>query len=158
MPDALTAVRFAYVAVYAAVFLIDLRTGLIPNLITYPAIVASLLVRPDGLGPPPAGNLLAGAAAALFFLAFAWRGLMGMGDVKLVLLIGLSSGPVLTVLALWLGFVSGGLVAIGLLLFGLKRRRDPMPFGPFLALGAATALLYGTELLELSGLGVLFGI
>ena len=155
--DPLPLIRVLFLVVYAAVFLVDLRTRLIPNVITYPAIAAALVVRPDGIGPIPPGHLAAGLGAAALFALLAWRGWMGVGDVKLALLIGLLSGPLLTPIALWIGFVSGGLVAIALLALGLKRRRDAVPFGPYLALGGAAVLVAGPQLLGWSGLGSMFG-
>lgn len=157
MADPLAVIRVLFLAVYAAIFLVDLRTRLIPNVITYPAIAAALVVRPDGIGPIPPGHLAAGLGAAAPFALLAWRGWMGVGDVKLALLIGLLSGPLLTPIALWIGFVSGGLVAVALLALGLKRRRDAVPFGPYLALGGAAVLVAGPQLLGWSGLGSLFG-
>ena len=46
------------------------------------------------------------------------------------------------------GVFAGGAVAIALLATGSKGRKDPVPFGPFLALGAALSLLWGNDLLE----------
>lgn len=149
--------RAAFLLVYAAIFVVDLRTGLIPNVLTYPAIALALVARPDSLGIVPPAHLAAGLAAAAVFGIFAWRGWMGVGDVKLVLLIGLASGPLLTVIALWLGFVSGGVVAIALVAVGLKRRRDTLAFGPYLALGGAAVLVAGPHLLRWSGLGSFAG-
>ncbi len=114
-------------------------------------------MRPDGIGLIPLGHIAAGLAAALLFALFAWRGWMGVGDVKLALLIGLLSGPLLTPIALWIGFVSGGLVAIALLALRLRQRRDAVPFGPYLALGGAAVLVVGPQLLSWSGLGSFFG-
>ncbi len=159
MIDPLLLVRAAYLAVYAAIFVIDLRTRLIPNVITYPAIVAALVVRPDGVGLVPVGNLIAGVVAALFLyligeVALRLRGRegIGMGDVKLALLIGLLSGPLLTPIALWLAFVSGGVVAVALVALRRTSLTGSIAFGPYLALGGATVLLFGRQLLELSGL------
>jgi len=45
------------------------------------------------------------------------------------------------------GVFAGGAVAIGLLVSGIKGRKDPVPFGPFLALGAMVSLLWGNTLL-----------
>lgn len=149
--------RAAFLLVYALVVVIDLRTRLIPNALTYPAIALSLVARPDGLGIVPPAHVAAGLLAALVFSVFAWRRWMGIGDVKLALLIGLVSGPLLSVIALWLGFVSGGIVAIALVALGLKRRRDTLAFGPYLALGGAAVLVAGPQLLGWSGLGYLSG-
>lgn len=149
--------RAVFLLVYALIMVIDLRTRLIPNVLTYPAITLALVARPDGLGIVPPAHVAAGLGAALVFGVFAWRGWMGIGDVKLALLIGLLSGPLLTVIALWLGFVSGGIVAIALVALGRKRRRDTLAFGPYLALGGAAVLVAGPQLLFWSGLGYLSG-
>lgn len=156
-PELLLYVRLAYLAVYAAIFVIDLRTRLIPNVITYPSVAAALFLRPDGIGPIPVGHLAAGLVAAALFFLMSLRGWMGMGDAKLVLLIGMLSGPLLTPIALWVGFVFGGVIAIALVLLRKKSRRDTIPFGPYLALGGAAVLLFGRELLAASGLAYLLG-
>ncbi len=135
----------AFLAAYAAVLVIDLRTGLIPNVITYPGIAIALVLRPDGVGVSPA-YVLTGVAIAAAFLAMWSRGWMGMGDVKLALLIGLVSGPPLALIGLWIGFVSGGLVSIALLVTGRKGRRDAVAFGPFLAVGGACVLVFRDQL------------
>jgi leader peptidase (prepilin peptidase) / N-methyltransferase len=145
MTDPRSVALAAFLAAYAAILVIDLRTGLIPNVITYPAIVAALVLRPDGVGVSPA-YALTGAVIGAAFLAMWSRGWMGMGDVKLALLIGLVSGPPLAFVGLWVGFVSGGLVSIALLVTGRKRRRDAVPFGPFLAVGGACVLVFRDQL------------
>jgi len=63
----------------------------------------------------------------------AWRLLVGLPGV---------------VVALWLGIVSGGIVAIALLLLRRKGLRPTLPFGPFLAGGAMVVLLVETELIS----------
>jgi leader peptidase (prepilin peptidase)/N-methyltransferase len=75
---------------------------------------------------------------------------MGMGDVKLAVLLGLylgwlSLGHVL--LGLLLGFVLGSVVGLGLLAAGVRGRKDHLPFAPFLAAGAVMAVLVGRPLL-----------
>ena len=157
MVDVSTLARAGYIAVFAAIFLIDLRTRIIPNAITYPAIAAATLIRPDGVGLVPLPNVLAGVVAAAIVAAFALRDWMGMGDAKLVLLIGLVSGPALTVVGIWLGVVSGGLTSMLLIATGRATRKDLIPFGPFLAAAATAALLVGDRIIEWSGLSYLFG-
>ena len=73
---------------------------------------------------------------------------MGGGDVKLAGAVGLLVGFPQVLLALWLAIVSGGLVAIWLLVSRKMGRKDAMPFGPFLALSGVTVLLVGTEIVE----------
>lgn len=157
MIDLPTLAHAGYIAIFAAIFAIDLRTRLIPNAITYPAIAAAVVIRPDGVGLVPLPNVLAGVIAAAAVAAFALRDWMGMGDAKLVLLIGLVSGPALAVVGIWLGVVSGGLTSMLLIAMGRATRKDLIPFGPFLAAGATAALLVGDRIIEWTGLSYLFG-
>jgi leader peptidase (prepilin peptidase)/N-methyltransferase len=66
---------------------------------------------------------------------------MGQGDMKLGAMLGAFLGWRLGLLALYVAVMAAGIVAAGLFLAGRRRWRDPLPFGPFLALGGATALL-----------------
>jgi len=68
---------------------------------------------------------------------------MGIGDVKLVALIGFVTGFPLVIFAMLIGIIIGGLVAIGLLVSGRKGRKDVIPYGAFLGIGPIIALLYG---------------
>ena len=76
---------------------------------------------------------------------------MGLGDVKLAGLIGLVTGFPLVLIAMYLAILSGGLVAIVLLLLRLKGRKEAMPFGPFLSLAAMATLFWGNGLLNWLG-------
>ena len=142
-----------------AVSAIDLERFLVPNRIVYPSLVASLVLLGAAalLGGDGDAFLraLGGAVAAsggLFALALLYPRGMGMGDVKLALLLGLylgwlSLGHVL--LGLFLGFLLGSIVGIGLLATGVRGRKDHLPFAPFLATGAVLAVLVGEPLLDL---------
>ena len=143
----------AFVCVVLAV--IDARTRLLPNRITYPAfpvILGLLLVASVGLGD--LGRLARGLLAALavggFFLALALispRG-MGLGDVKLAPTLGLALGWLswgAVAFGVFTGFLLGGLAglaAIGLL--GLNRK-SLLPFGPWLVTGALLGVLAGAD-------------
>jgi leader peptidase (prepilin peptidase)/N-methyltransferase len=72
---------------------------------------------------------------------------MGGGDMKLGAMLGAFLGWKLGLLALLLGVLAGGAVAVVLLLLGRKGRKDAIPFGPYLALGGAVALLWGDRVL-----------
>jgi leader peptidase (prepilin peptidase) / N-methyltransferase len=72
---------------------------------------------------------------------------MGMGDVKLAGLIGLMTGFPLAIIALFITIILGGVVALGLLLSGLRKRKDPVPFGPFICAGALIAIIWGRDLI-----------
>ncbi|HEV8228568.1 MAG TPA: A24 family peptidase [Candidatus Limnocylindria bacterium] len=152
-----TAVPVLYVAAYAAALWIDLRTGRIPNRITYPLLLIGLVARPREIGVVSLANVIAAVIAFALFAAFAFRGWMGMGDAKLAAVIALASGPALATIALWLAFAVGAVV--GLVLLATRRidRRQPIPFGPFLALAGAAAILIPDVLVERSPFGPLFG-
>lgn len=130
---------------------IDARTRKIPNRLTYPLtpallalfVLAGLLHR-----SPPAAlrSLLGGLAAFAVLLVIALispRG-MGMGDVKMAGFIGIGLGYLgwdYVILGVFAGFFVGGVAAIALLLTRFRARRDLIPFGPYLAIGAVAALL-----------------
>ena len=90
-----------------------------------------------------------GAAAGggiLLVIVLVSKGGMGWGDVKLSTVIGLFLGWQSTLVALYISFISGGVVSLLLLFTGKKGRKDPVPFGPFLSGSAALALLFGQRL------------
>ena len=140
------------------VSVIDARTRRIPNALTYPLtpallglmVVAALLNGSPGVA---LRSVLAGLAGFVFLLILALispRG-MGMGDVKLAAFIGLGLGYLSwahLILGLFLSFLFGGFIGMALLLLRLRSRRDQIPFGPYLALGALVALLAGTPIIN----------
>jgi leader peptidase (prepilin peptidase)/N-methyltransferase len=72
---------------------------------------------------------------------------MGVGDAKLGAMLGAFLGWKLALLSALLSVLVGGPLAAGLLATGHKGRKDPLPFGPFLALGGAVSLFWGDALL-----------
>lgn len=123
---------------------IDVATRRVPNLLTYPALLLSpvyVALRP---GAEPLDHLLGGALGGGFFaLAFLLypRGI-GLGDVKLALVLGLYLGWNGTVVALVIALLLGGVVAAVTLAVGLGRQAG-IPYAPMLAAGGAFALLTG---------------
>jgi leader peptidase (prepilin peptidase)/N-methyltransferase len=73
---------------------------------------------------------------------------MGWGDVKMAALIGLVTGLPLTFVALFMGVILGGLVAGLLLAFKIKKRKEAVPFGPFLSVATIVTLLWGSYILD----------
>lgn len=160
-------VEFLVPAVGACLFLvlavIDLEHGLILNKIVYPAIGISLLLSPFwpslGFARPFLGGTgmlysalssISGGlifAGLLFVIALIWSGGMGWGDVKMAALIGLIVGFPYVLMAMMLSFISSGVIAILLLALRVRSRKEAIPFGPFLSLGAFIALLWGQELM-----------
>ena len=120
----------------------DLRRGIIPNKIVYPAMLITVgltLVSPE---VSIKMSLIGGAVlAGLLMIPAVLLKRMGLGDVKLVFLIGLMTGFPEGIIALFSGIILGGLAAITLLLLKVKGRKDEMPYAPFLAIGTIIVLL-----------------
>jgi leader peptidase (prepilin peptidase) / N-methyltransferase len=132
-----------------AITFIDLDHQIIPDVITLPGMIAGAALS-VGLHPERWLDTVLGVVVGggLFFVIIvASGGGMGGGDMKLGAMMGAFLGWKLVLLAILLGVLAGGAVAIALLTTGSKGRKDPVPFGPFLALGAVLSLLWGNDLL-----------
>ena len=162
-------ILICYGCVLLLLMVIDLERGILPNKITYPAILFSLavsflmsplaIIDTDGELPlwlvsaaPRSGilnALLGGGCGLLVFLTIfiVSRGGIGFGDVKMGLLIGLMCGFPMVLPALIISFISGGAVALILLAARKKGRRDALPFGLFLAPCTAITLLWGSKIM-----------
>jgi prepilin signal peptidase PulO-like enzyme (type II secretory pathway) len=144
--DALVAAFFC--AVLVVVSATDLAHRIIPNRVVVPA-AAVVLVAQTLLHPSPEWALGAlGAAGFLLVAAIAYPGGMGMGDVKLALLMGAMLGRTVAV-ALMLGMLLALVPSVALLVrHGSEARKMGIPFGPFLALGSVLALFWGGRVLD----------
>jgi leader peptidase (prepilin peptidase) / N-methyltransferase len=137
-----------YVCVLVAISAIDLEHKIIPNRIVLPAALVVLAART--LVHPSVEWFLAGLGASVFLLvaALAYPAGMGMGDVKLALLLGFAVGRSVPV-ALMLGMLSALVPSIVLLArHGAAGRKMAIPFGPFLALGGIVAYFWGDAVLD----------
>ncbi len=141
---------------FASVFLLltltDLDRRLIPNRVVYPSLLIALVFSwawPDtSLAEILAGGLVAVAIAValvVFSLPFGAEA-FGMGDVKMIILIGLVVGLPAIIIGVFIGTLAAGVAAGLLLLLRKKSRKDYLPHGPFLALGALIALYWGQDL------------
>ncbi|NWF77720.1 MAG: prepilin peptidase [Chloroflexi bacterium] len=152
-----------YACLFIIIFVIDLEHGLILNKVVYPSMVVALLLAliPQSwltqeiwltpvIKPGIASAALGGGIGFAIFLliAIASRGGMGWGDVKLAALIGLATGFPLVLLVIIMGAILGGIVAVALVIAKKRKRRETIPFGPFLALAAMVTLLWGSNILE----------
>ena len=140
------------VAFLVPIALIDLDHRIIPNRITAPAAVVAIGL---GLALDPGGELerlIAGVAAGTLLAAPALLrpSGMGLGDAKLVAVLGLYLGAAV-VPALFVAFVVGTIVGIVIIARkGMAQgRKTAVPFGPFLALGAVVGVLAGNELVSM---------
>lgn len=135
---------------FASVFLLltftDLQRHLLPNRIIYPSILLAIglswgwpetsvvdIFLGGGVGIAFAAGLL------LFSLPFG-SGAFGMGDVKLIVLMGFVLGFPAIIVAVFVGTIAAGLAAAVLIVTRIKGMRDYMPHGPFLAFGAVIVL------------------
>ena len=149
---------FVYAALLSALIVvtfIDLDHRIIPNEITIPGLplglLASATVLPIGAWDALIGALCGGG----ILFAVAWisrlvlrREGMGMGDVKLLAMLGAFLGWKATLLTLLLGSGSGAVVGVAMMAMKHTTRHDPIPFGPYLAFGAAVTLLMGDVMIE----------
>lgn len=142
------AVAAFFCAVLVSVSAIDIEHRIIPNRIVLPATFVVLAANTArDLSPE---WIIAGLAASGFLLAAAlvYPAGMGMGDVKLALLMGVALGKTVPV-ALIVGMLAA--MIPGIVLFarhGKKARKMGIPFGPFLALGSVVALFWGHGILD----------
>jgi leader peptidase (prepilin peptidase)/N-methyltransferase len=144
--EALVAAFFC--AVLVAVSAVDFEHRIIPNAIVLPA-TAVVLVANTLLEPSVEWTLAAlGCSAFLFVAVLAYPAGMGMGDVKLALLLGAALGRTAPI-ALMIGMLAALVPALVLFArYGRSARKMAIPFGPFLALGGVVALFFGDRLLD----------
>jgi len=163
------AVMVFYYCLFLVILVIDLENKLILNKVVYPAAIIALVISifvPNlditpgvvintlapqiDFAPGVINAIIGGAGGLIVFLVIliASRGGMGWGDVKMAALMGLVLGFPLVFVAIFLAVVSGGLVAGVLLLLKARDRKQGIPFGPFLSLGATATLLWGAEILD----------
>ena len=134
------------------IFVYDLKHYVIPDKVIYPAIGVALVydfLRSDFLGK--SDLLISALGAAAFFLAIVLisRGKwMGVGDIKLAFLMGLILGYPNILVALFLAFLIGAIIGVGLMVFGKKTIKSEVPFGPFLVAGTFIALFFGKEIIN----------
>jgi leader peptidase (prepilin peptidase) / N-methyltransferase len=142
------AVAAFFCAVLVAVSAIDLEHRIIPNRIVLPATVVVLATNTARDLSPEWALAALGASGFLFAAALAYPAGMGMGDVKLALLMGAALGRTVPV-ALMVGMVAALVPSVVLLArHGAKARKMGIPFGPFLAIGSVVALFWGHEILH----------
>jgi leader peptidase (prepilin peptidase)/N-methyltransferase len=162
----------AFVAAIVALVFIDAEHMLLPNVITYPGLAVALAARlfahnlygvgflcADGACPPHwalslANSVLGAVAGGGFLWVVGWlwkrfRGVeaMGLGDVKMMFMVGAYLGWPLTLLTIFVGVLGGSVAGVGMM--ARRGERDMqmlLPFGIFLGLGALLSLFFGRPL------------
>ena len=99
------------------------------------------------LGALPGSGLLF-LVALIGLVIFKSEEVMGMGDVKIFLPIGIFLGWKLCIFTMLISIVLAGLISIALVIFRLKKRKDTIPFGPFIVAGTFVALIWGNQILH----------
>ncbi len=138
------------------VFFIDLDHRIIPDFITLPGMIAGLAVSflPGGLGIIDAGIGLVVGGGSLLFTALLGDWLfkkesMGGGDIKLAAVLGAFVGWQKILLIFLSSAVIGLVVSVAIMAVSSKLRETRMiPFGPFLALAAMLAVVYGDQIIR----------
>ena len=148
------AVAAFFSSLFIVLMVIDLEHRLILNRVVYPAMAVALLtsafLSQSEIVPNIKYSAIGGGIGLVLFLLIVLisRGGMGWGDVKMAALIGLITGFPLVFVALFLAVVLGGLAAVILLLLKVKKRKEGIPFAPFLSIAAIVTLLWGGSILN----------
>lgn len=129
----------------------DIRYFELPDEISLPVIFCCILVLPFAWSPTWQDALLGAAIPLLFFggQIFISQGKwMGGGDLRLGAIMGLVLGYKITIVALFISYLSGSIFGILSLIFQKKTRRSMIPFGPFLSFGILVSVLKGEQILS----------
>jgi prepilin signal peptidase PulO-like enzyme (type II secretory pathway) len=127
----------------------DIEAGIIPDFITYPALVAGLILSWFTIGFQDSfvGALILGGV--FLIVALISRGGMGGGDIKLGAVIGAFVGIPGILLVFVISSLLGGIWALALLISRKVGRKSAIKFGPFLALAAWMVWMYEEEIVSL---------
>jgi len=143
-----------FISLLLPIFFIDLENQIIPNSLSYIIIPAGLIF--SGLAGSLLPNLIGAVIGGGLFLAIRLLGsfflkeeAMGMGDIKLATGIGAFLGWKIGLISFFISFLLGAVIVVVLLSTHLKKRKDKIPFAPFLIGAAIISLFLGDKLLYL---------
>jgi len=147
-----------------AVFFIDLDHQIIPNRLVITGLVGGVILFVYNLFLPfqiyaderwwnPLLGLVSGsgflfAVSLIGLVVYKGDEVMGMGDVKLFAAIGLFLGWRMTLLALFISIILGGMTSLLLIIFGKATRKSMIPFGPFIVIGTFITVMWGWRILH----------
>lgn len=157
---------FVYlVSILIIVFFIDLKHRIIPDELVIAGTAGALIATVYNIFHPlhiygdtnwwnPIVGMLTGSGflflvAVIGLLIYKTDDAMGMGDVKIFIPIGIFLGWRMTALTLVISLLLGGLAGVVFIITGLKKRRDTIPFGPFIVAGAFITMLWGWDILNI---------
>jgi len=150
----LLAARLIFASALVVLFGIDLEHQILPNSITLPGIVVGFvfaLVGPPGWLASLVGIVLGGGV--LYGIAWGYYAVrreegLGMGDVKMLAMIGAFLGWQAVLLTLVLASFSGAIVGMAMIAVQRGSMKYALPFGTFLAIGALVAMLAGQPIID----------
>ncbi|MFH1656845.1 MAG: prepilin peptidase [Candidatus Nealsonbacteria bacterium] len=158
-----TLINFCFLLIIASflivIFVFDLKHFIIPDKIIYSLIGITFIKNfqfsifnfQSIFNETILNYLISGFGAGLFFLiiVLATKGKgMGIGDIKLGFFMGLFLGYPNILVALFLAFLIGAIIGVGLILMKKKKLKSEVPFGPFLITGTLIAFFWGQELIN----------
>ena len=141
-----------FATIFLTLTITDLERRLLPNRIIYSSV---LIAAAFSWGWPDTSvvEILAGGgvaiaiATALLLISLPFgANAIGFGDIKMIILIGFVVGVPSVAVGIFIGTLAAGVVAAFLLITRLRSRRDYIPHGPFLALGAIVAMFWGQDI------------
>ncbi|MCX6806956.1 MAG: prepilin peptidase [Candidatus Berkelbacteria bacterium] len=142
---------FALSSVLIVLFVSDLRTQTIPDIIAYIGIglaVVYVLLNPlSSMFYALIGAVIAGGFFA-FLVLISKETWMGQGDIKIGIIMGLILGYPNVLVALFIAYFFGALVGIFLIITKKKTMRSSVPFGPFLILATFATMFYGEQIIS----------
>lgn len=154
-PTPLLAVRLLFIAMLVVLFAIDLEHYILPNVITYSGVViglASSLMLPPGWLDSLLGVVVGGLFPFLVaeaYLRIRGREGMGMGDFKMLAMVGAFLGLQMVWITLLLACALGIVIGGGALLASRRGMGARLPFGTFIAVAATACVLWGDRLAAL---------
>lgn len=148
-----------------AVFFIDIDHRIIPDGLVIAGIIGGVALLVYNIFKPmteifgddkwwtPVVGFFSGSGflllvALLGLLIYKTDDAMGMGDVKLMAPIGLFLGWKLCLAALFISVLLAGFTSLSLILFGIKKKKDTIPFGPFIVTGTFVTIMWGWDILN----------
>jgi leader peptidase (prepilin peptidase) / N-methyltransferase len=143
-------VSFTFISLLVIIIVSDIAYMLIPDKVliffTPLLIVERIFIPLDPWWDPLAGAVF--GFGLLFLIAVISKGGMGGGDIKLFFVIGLALGFKLTLLTFMLACFLGAFYGVFSIIMGKHNKKQPIPFGPFIAIGAILAYFYGNDMIN----------
>ncbi|GAA0333970.1 hypothetical protein GCM10008967_25910 [Bacillus carboniphilus] len=143
-------VSLLLISLLSIIIVSDLRYMIIPDKILLVFLFCFLIYRILSPLDPWWNPYAAAFGASLFLLlvAIISKGGMGGGDIKLFFVIGIALGFPNVLFTFFIASILGALVGVLGIVLGKVKKRQAIPFGPFIAVGALISLLYGEQLID----------